>query len=90
MQEFYKVCTSYLLKLPLTNIIIRCCKVLQPSLRREALTLKGIRILGKRLLVSVDIDNLSDEWKLYQLDNMSLEFFKTKGFNENGEEILIK
>ena len=90
VQEFYKVCTSYLLKLPLTNIIIRCCKVLQPSLRREALTLKGIRILGKRLLVSVDIDNLSDEWKLYQLDDMSLEFFKTKGFNENGEEILIK
>ena len=34
MREFYKVCTSYLLlKLPLTNIIIRCCKVLQPSNR---------------------------------------------------------
>ena len=29
VQEFYKVCTSYLLfKLPITNIIIRCCKVL--------------------------------------------------------------
>ena len=90
VQEFYRVCTSYLLKLPLTNIIIRCCKVLQPSLRREALTLKGIRILGKRLLVSVDIDSSSDEWKLYQLDDIPLEFFKTKGLNENGEEILLK
>ena len=89
--EFYKVCTSYLLlKLPLTNIIIRCSKVLQPSLRQEAFTLKGIRILGKRLLVSVDIDSSSDEWKLYQLDDIPLEFFKTKGFNENGEEILLK
>ena len=62
VREFYKVCTSYLLlKLPLTNIIIRCCKVLQPLLQQEAFTLKGIRILGKRLLVSVDIDSLSDE-----------------------------
>ena len=90
MREFYKVCTSYLLlKLPLTNII-RCSKVLQPSLRQEAFTLKGIRILGKRLLVSVDIDSSSDEWKLYQLDDIPLEFFKTKGLNENGEEILLK
>ena len=89
MGRFLKA--SYLLlKLPLTNIIIRCCKVLQPLLQQEAFTLKGIRILGKRLLVSVDIDSLSDEWKLYQLDDISLEFFKTKCFNENSEEILWK
>ena len=88
--EFYNICTSYLFKLPLTNIIIRCCKVLQPSLRQEVFILKGIWILGKRLLVSVDIDSLSYEWKLYQLDDISLEFFKTKGFNEIGEEILLK
>ena len=31
VREFYRVCTSYLLKLPLRNIIVRCCKVLQPS-----------------------------------------------------------
>ena len=61
VQEFYKVCTSYLLKLPLTNIIIRCWKVLEPLLPQVAFTLKGIRILGKRVLVSVDIDNLRDE-----------------------------
>ena len=46
--------------------------------------------MGKILLVSVDIKSLSDEWKLYQFDDISLEFFKTKGFNENGEEILLK
>ena len=46
--------------------------------------------MGKRLLVSVDIDSSSDGWKLYQLDDIPLEFFKTKGFNENGEEILLK
>ena len=78
------------LKLPLTNSIIRYYKVLQPSLRQEAFTLKGIGILGKRLLVSADINSLSNEWKLYQLDDISLEFFKTKGFNENGQEILLK
>ena len=61
VQEFYRVCTSYLLKLPLTNIIIRCWKVLEPLLPQVAFTLKGIRILGKRVLVSVDIDNLRDE-----------------------------
>ena len=61
VQEFYRVCTSYLLKLLLTNIIMRCWKVIEPLLRREAFTLKRIRILGKRLLVSVDIDNLRDE-----------------------------
>ena len=59
-------------------------------LRHEAFTLKGIQILGKRLLVSVDINSLSDEWKLYQLHDISLEFFKTKDFNESGEEILLK
>ena len=59
-------------------------------MRQEAFTLKGIQILSKRLLVSVDINSLSDEWKLYQLDDISLEFFKTKGFNENGQEILLK
>ena len=91
VREFYKVCTSYiLLKLPITNIVIRCCKVLQPSLWQEAFTLKVIPILSKRLQASVDIDSLSDEWKLYQLNDISLEFFKTKGFNENGEEILLK
>ena len=99
VQEFHKVCTSYLLKLPLTNIIIRCCKVLQRSLQQEDFTLKGIPwvftlkgmpILGKRLLVSVDINSLSDKWKLYQLGDISLEFFKTRDFNENGEEILLK
>ena len=57
---------------------------------QEALTFKGIQISGKRLLVSVDIDGLSDEWKIYQLDNIPLEFFKTKGCNKNGEEILLK
>ena len=46
--------------------------------------------MGKRLLVSFDIDSLSDEWKLYQLDHISLEFFKTKGFDKNGEDILLK
>ena len=69
----FKVWTSYLfLKLPLTNIIIRCCKVVQPSLQKEALafTLKGIWILGKRLLVSVDIYILSDEWTLYQVGDI--------------------
>ena len=88
--EFYKVCTSYLVKSPLANIIIRCCKALQRLLQQEDFTLKGIPILGKRLLVSVDINSLSDEWKLYQLDDISLEFFKTKDFNENVEEILLK
>ena len=64
--EFYKVCTSYLLlKLLLTNIITGCYNLIQPSLRQEAFTLKGIRILGERPLVSVDIESLSDEWKLY-------------------------
>ena len=83
-----KVCTSYLLlKLPLTNIVIRRCKLLQPSLRQEDFTLKSIQILVKRFLASVDIDSLSDEWKPYQLNDTSLEFFKTQGFNENGEEI---
>ena len=59
-------------------------------MQQEDFTLKGIPILGKRLLVSVDINSLSDEWKLYQLDDISLEFFKTKDFNENGGEILSK
>ena len=59
-------------------------------MRQEAFTLKGIQILSKRLLVSVDINSLSDEWKLYQLHDISLEFFKTKDFNENGEETLLK
>ena len=48
--------------------------------------------MGKRLLVLVDINSLSDEWKLWQLDDddKSPEVFKTKGFTENGEEILVK
>ena len=59
-------------------------------MQQEDFTLKGISILGKRLLVSVDINSLSDEWKLYQLDDISLEFFKTKDFNENVDEVLLK
>ena len=46
--------------------------------------------MGERPLVSVDIESLSDEWKLYQLNDISRMFFKTKGFNENGEELLLK
>ena len=36
--------------------------------------MKAIRILAKELKVSVDLDNLADEWRIYQLENIRVDW----------------
>lgn len=54
-------------KLPLDNIILRSSKAMKPDARSEDWALKAIRILAKKLKVSVDLDKLmsgeSINWK---------------------------
>ena len=39
------------------------------------MALKAIRILAKELKVSVDLDNLADEWRIYQRQNIPVDCY---------------
>ena len=59
-------------KLALDKLIPRSSIVLdlKPDVRSEDWAPKSIIILAKHLKVSVDLDNLADEWRIYQLENI--------------------
>lgn len=76
-KSFLVAVTKHLVnKLPLDNIILRSSKVLKPDAPSEDWTLKAIKILVKKLNVSVDLDKLADEWKLYQLETIPEDWYK--------------
>ena len=76
-KSFLIAVTKHLVnKLPLDNIILRTSKVLKPDARSEDWTLKAIKILAKKLNVSVDLDKLADEWKLYQLETIPEDWYR--------------
>ena len=73
--SFLIAATKHLVnKLPLDNLILRSSIVLKPDVRLEDWTPKPIRILAKELKVSVDLDNLADEWRIYQLENVPVDW----------------
>lgn len=53
-------------KLPLDNLILRSSIVLKPDVHSEDWAPKAIRTLAKELKVGADLDNLADEWRIYQ------------------------
>ena len=70
-KSFLIAATKHLVnKLPLDNLILRSSIVLKPDVRSEDWAPKAIRVLAKELKVSVDLDNLADEWRIYQLENI--------------------
>lgn len=76
-RSFLIAATKHLVsKLPLDNIILRSSKALKPDARSEDWSLKAIKILAKKLKVSVDLDKLSDEWTIYQLETITEEWYK--------------
>ena len=62
-------------KLLLDSIILRSCKVLTPDARSEDWMLKAIKILAKRLKVRVDPNKLADEWRIYQLETITEDWY---------------
>ena len=44
--------------------------MVNPALRKEAISLKMIQFLSKNLNIDVNIDGLTDKWKLYQMDEI--------------------
>jgi len=74
-KSFLIAATKHLVnKLPLDNLILRSSIVLKPDVRSEDWALKAIRILAKELKVSVDLDNLADEWRIYQREKMPVDW----------------
>ena len=70
-KSFVIAATKHLVnKLPLDNLILRSSIVLKPGFRSKDSAPKAIGILAKELKVSVDLDNLADEWRIYQLENI--------------------
>ena len=63
-------------KLPLDNIILRSSKALKPDAGSEDWSLKAIKILAKKLKVSMDLDKLSDECRIYQLETITEDWYK--------------
>ena len=51
-------------------------KALKPDARSEDWSLKAIKMLAKKLKVSVDLDKLSDEWRIYQLETITEDWYK--------------
>ena len=74
-KSFLIAATKHLVnKLSLDNLILRSSIVLKPDVRSEDWALKAIRILGKELQVSVDLDNLADEWRICHRENMPVDW----------------
>ena len=74
-KSFLIAATKHLVnKLPLDNLILRSSILLKPDVRSEDWAPKAIRILAKELKVSVDLDNLADEWRIYQLVNIPVDW----------------
>ena len=70
-KSFLIAATKHLInKLPLDNLILRSSIVLKPDVCSEDWAPKVIKILAKELKVNVDLDNLADEWRMYQLEKI--------------------
>ena len=71
VRSFFKAAAKHLLKkLPLDNIILKKCKVLNPSCRSANWAQKAIKDLATKLHVGVNLTRLCDEWRMYQLDEI--------------------
>ena len=76
-RSFLIAATKHLVsKLPLDNIILRSSNSLKPDARSEDWSLKAIKILAKKLKVSMDLDKLSDECRIYQLETITEDWYK--------------
>ena len=76
-RSFLIAATKHLVsKLPLDNIILRSSKALKPDAGSEDWSLKAIKILAKKLKVSMDLDKLSDECRIYQLETITEDWYK--------------
>ena len=62
-------------KLPLSNTILRCCRYMKPNARSEMWAPKVIKLLANKLHLGVDLDKLSDEYKIFQLEAISEEWY---------------
>ena len=79
MKNFLMSSTKYLqAKLPLKNAVIKHCRCLNPQNRQHQWTIQSVKLLAEKLpaCVNIDIDVLSDEWRLYQLENISDSLLK--------------
>ncbi|PFX25307.1 hypothetical protein AWC38_SpisGene10081 [Stylophora pistillata] len=75
-KSFVIAATKHLVsKLPLDNIL-RSSKALKPDAHSEDWSLKAIKILAKKMKVSVDLEKLSDEWRIYQLETITEDRYK--------------
>ena len=69
MRSFCKVTSSQLqMKLPLDNLLLRQLGCLNP-LKREKSTVTSIQSIAMKLQPKVDTSEVTDEWKLFQVDN---------------------
>ena len=69
MRSFFKVTSSQLqVKLPLDNLLLRQLGCLNP-LKREKSTVTSIQSIAMKLQPKVDPSEVTDEWKLFQVDN---------------------
>ena len=62
-------------KLPLSNTVLRCCRDMKLNARSEMWAPKVIKLLANKLHLDVDLDKLSDEYKIFQLEAISEEWY---------------
>ena len=70
MRSFFKVTSSQLqVKLPLDNLLLRQLGCLNPLKREKKSTVTSIQSIAMKLQPKVDPSEVTDEWKLFQVDN---------------------
>jgi len=97
MKNFLMSSTKYLpAKLPLKNAVIKHCRCLNPQNRQHQWTIQSVKLLAEKLpaCVNIDIDVndddddvLSDEWRLYQLENISDSLLKDEHDTTRREDL---
>ena len=75
MVKFFESCATFLQKkLPLDNMILVAASSLHPDSRKMPKTVKQVEYLAKtfpHVIEEVNISQLKDEWKLYQVEDDS-------------------
>ena len=70
MRSFFKVTSSQLqVKLPLDNLLLRQLGCLNPLKREKKSTVTSIQSIAMKLQPKVDPSEVTDEWKLFEVDN---------------------
>jgi hypothetical protein len=76
-RHFLAAASMHLLqKIPFSNSVLKNARLLQPLRQKESWTEEALSSLSKKLPLKTNTDRLKDEWRLYQSEDISRNWFE--------------